>query len=100
MAFNFNIGILLIIVVTFLTTGAWVEVVEKSFFDYFQLDRNSKRSWFILALASTILLLVVVNFLRLEIHELLGVSELVDMILTRTKESLRKGGKVVHSLLK
>jgi len=92
---GFTIKIFIIVLIAFLVISSWSEVITKSFFEYFDLDKDDISTWVILGTISTILLLVVVIASGVEIHDLFGISETVDVQLTGTTEKF-KNGRVKH----
>lgn len=87
----FTIKILLIMVFVLLVVSAWDEVIDRIFFDYFELDRENTWSWIILALCITAILFIILIVTNIELHELLGLSELVDKIVTGQSEKIQNG---------
>jgi hypothetical protein len=59
------------------------------------LDKEDIKTWIIFALVSSGLLLIVVIASNIEIHDLFGISETVDVQLTGLTEKF-KNGKVKH----
>jgi hypothetical protein len=92
---GFTIKIFLIVIIAFLVVSAWSEVIIKSISSYFDLDKEDIKTWIIFALVSSGLLLIVVIASNIEIHDLFGISETVDVQLTGLTEKF-KNGKVKH----
>lgn len=92
---GFTLKILLIVLLAFIVLSSWGEVITKSYFEYFDLDKNEITPWIILGVISLIILFFVVIISGVEIHEFFGISETVDVQLTGTMEKFQKG-KVKH----
>lgn len=90
---------LFIVPVVFLFISTWTETINRAIIAYFNLDREETGTWFKLALGFTILLFLIVSVWNIELHDLFGISETVDVILTGMKEKF-KNGKLTHYLAK
>jgi len=93
--FSFTIKILIIVLIAFLFISAWSEVIIRALVDYFKLDREDISTWIILGVIFTILLFAVIIASNIEIHDLFGISETVDVQITGLTEKF-KNGKVKH----
>jgi hypothetical protein len=92
---SFAIKILIIVLVAYLVVSSWGEVVTKSFIEYFDLNKDDISTWVIIGTLALIILFVVIILSGIEIHDLFGISETVDVELTGTKEKF-VNGKVKH----
>ena len=63
--------------------------------DYFDWDKEKISTWVKLAIGSTVFLAIVLLTFNIEIHDLFGISETVDVQVTGMKETF-KNGKVKH----
>lgn len=91
----FTIKIIFIAVFAFLVITAWDELIDRILLDLFGLDRNSIWSWVIIASISTGFLILLLLLFHIEAHDVLGISETVDVILTKKIEQL-KDGELIH----
>ena len=96
--FKFTLKILVIVVIAFLVITAWDEVLTRLLFDIFNLERESIWSWIVVAGIATLLLFAVLLLFSIEAHDVLGISETVDTILTGQTEKFANG-KLVHTNL-
>jgi hypothetical protein len=92
---SFTIKVIIIAVIALLVITAWDEVIDRCIFKFFNLDRESISSWIIIAVISTVLLIVILLIFGIEVHDLIGIDETVDVQLTGKTESI-VNGKVVH----
>ena len=92
----FTIEILIIVIIPFLVITAWDEVIDRILIKYFNLDKEAISTWLVIAIISTVILLTIVVWENVEIHDLFGVSETVDTQLTGQVETIKRG-KVIHS---
>jgi hypothetical protein len=92
---SFTIKIFIIVLLAFLVVSAWSEVIIRTLIKYFDLDKESISTWFIFGLISTVLLFLIVIASNIEVHDLFGISETVDVELTGMKERF-VNGKVKH----
>ena len=93
---RFTLIILLLAIVAFLAITAWDEVIYRILFQYLELDRESIWGWVMVSIISTLLLFLVLLIFRIEAHDILGISETVDTVLTGEKESVSTGN-IVHT---
>jgi hypothetical protein len=91
----FTIKILIIVLLVFLFASAWTETINKALIKYFNMDKEEASTWFKLAITFTILLFLIVIGWNIELHDIFGISETVDVELTGTKETFRNG-KIKH----
>ena len=92
---SFTIKIFIIVLLAFLFISAWSEVIIRGLIKYFDLDKEDINTWIILGILSTFVLFLVVMASNIEIHDLFGTSETVDVELTGMKERF-VNGKVKH----
>lgn len=92
---GFTVKILFIVPVVFMFISTWTETVNRTIIQYFDLDKEEAGTWLKLAIGFTILLFVVVSVWNIELHELFGLSETVDLALTGMKERF-KNGRLIH----
>ena len=96
------VDVLLTLQIIFIATialhvlSAWDYLLDDFLVKKLNLDRERLHSSFILAIIYTLFFLIVLYFLDIEAHELLGLPELLDSILTRTKETI-VNGKIIHT---
>lgn len=88
--------VILIAAVGFFVITAWDEVIDRWLFDKLKLDRNKISSWVIVATITTIALILLLLMLNIELHDVIGIGEAVDVRLTGKTERFVKG-KVRHS---
>lgn len=93
--FSFAVKILIIVLVAYLFVSAWGEVITKSLITYFGLDKEDISTWVIIGIIAGILLIIVIWVSKIEIHDLFGISETVDVQLTGSRERFRNG-KIKH----
>ena len=93
---KFTLKILLIVIVAFLVITAWDEVLTRLILDIFNLERESIWSWTVVAGIATLLLIAILLFFSIEAHDVLGISETVDTILTGQTEKF-VNGELVHT---
>jgi len=93
--FVFTLKILLLAVIAYIIITAWGEVISRTLLQIFGFDRESIISWLILALLSTTFLILILNYLEIEAHDILGISEVVDVQLTGQNE-IYQGRKTIH----
>jgi len=93
---GFTVEILIIVIIAFLVITAWDEVIDRVLIKYFNLDKEAISTWLVIAIISTVILLTIVVWENVEIHDLFGVSETVDTQLTGQVETIKRG-KVIHS---
>ena len=74
---------------------AWTEAIQRWLFSIFHLNDKAASSWFILAIVFTAGFLLTLQLFGVELHDLIGISETVDVELTKEKEAFRKG-RLVH----
>ena len=91
----YTIIIIIIFTIGLLLISALNEVIARLIFKYLQIDRESIWSWVIVVIISFLLLLVILDIFKIEIHDILGISETVDIILTGEQEKI-VGGEVIH----
>jgi hypothetical protein len=84
-----------IVLLAYLVISSFGEVITKSYFEYFDLNKEDILPWLILGLISILVLVFVVLISGIEIHDFFGISETVDIQLTGTTERIRNG-KVKH----
>lgn len=94
--FTFTLKILVIVIIAFLVITAWDEVLARIIFNIFELERDTIWAWIVVAGIATLLLFAVLLFFRIEAHDVLGISETVDTILTGQSEKFVKG-EMVHA---
>ena len=94
--FTFTLKILVIVIIAFLVITAWDEVLARIIFNVFDLERDTIWAWIVVAGIATLLLLAVLLFFRIEAHDVLGISETVDTILTGQSEKF-VNGELVHT---
>jgi len=82
----FTFKVIIIAVVAYNMITAWDEVIDRTFFRLFGLDSEKIWSWFLVAMFSTTLLIVILYLAGIEAHDVLGISETVDIQLTGQKE--------------
>jgi hypothetical protein len=87
--------VLFIVPVVFMFISTWTETINRTIIQYFDLDKEAAGTWLKLAIGFTILLFVVVSVWNIELHELFGLSETVDLALTGMKERF-KNGRLIH----
>ena len=92
---GFTIKFFLIALIAFIVITAWSEVVIRWVVEYFDLDKDYISTWFKLAIGSTVVLMIVLITFNIELHDLFGISETVDVQVTGMKEIFRNG-KVKH----
>ena len=91
----YTIIIIIIFTIGLLLISALNEVIARLIFKYLQIDRESIWSWVIVVIISFLLLLVILDIFKIEIHDILGISETVDIILSKEQEKI-VGGEVIH----
>ena len=91
----FTIEIIIIVIVAFLVITAWDEVIDRTIIKYLNLDKDSITTWLIIALIATFILIIIIIIFNIEVHDLFGVSETVDVKLTGQSEKI-VDGTVVH----
>lgn len=96
---GFTTNILFIVPVVFLFISTWTETINRAIVDYFEMDREKTGTWFKLAIGFTVLLFLIVAVWNIELHDLFGISETVDVILTGMEEKFKKG-KLTHYIAK
>jgi len=84
-----------IAVLVVFVTQSWYEVITKILFERCNLDRDDNRDLLVVAIVSSLILLAIMYMSSIEAHEYFGLSELVDELLTGTREIVKKS-KVVH----
>jgi hypothetical protein len=89
--FFFTLKIIFIAIIVYLFVTSWGNFLDKLFFRIFKLDPEAISSWFIISIVSTIILILILYFYHIEAHDLLGISEVVDNILTHEKEIIING---------
>ena len=92
----FTLKIIVLAIVAFLVITAWDEVLDRTIFKWFELDREKISSWVIIAVVSTVILIALLMFFNIEAHDVLGISETVDTSLTGKVERTVRG-RVIHS---
>lgn len=92
---GFTIKFFLIALIAFIVITAWSEVVIRWIVEYFDLDKDAIGTWVKLAVGSTVFLMIVLFTFNIELHDLFGISETVDVQVTGMKETFRNG-KVKH----
>ena len=95
MNFKYTVLLLGFGVVALLVLTAWAEAIQRWLFQLMHLDEKAAKSWLILAILFTVGFLLFLQMAGLELHELIGISETVDVELTHEKERFSKG-KLVH----
>ena len=95
----FTIKILVIVILVFLFASAWTEVVNRTLIKYFDMDKEEISTWLKLGLVFTVLIFLIVIGWNIELHDVFGISETVDVELTGMKETFRNG-KVKHYSIK
>lgn len=91
-----TIKILIIAIVAFLVITAWGEVIDRCIFKYFNLDSEKISSWVVVAVIATILLFILLLIFNIEIHDVTGIGEAVDVRLSGRTESY-ENGKIIHT---
>jgi len=91
-----TVVVILLAIVGFFVITAWDEVIDRWIFDYFNLDRDKISSWLIVATIATLSLFALLLIFNIEVHDVLGVGEAVDVKLSGRQEAFSKG-KVKHS---
>lgn len=71
--------------------SSWGNILDNFLVEKLKLDRKNIHTSFILATLYTIIFIFILNFLKMEAHELFGLPEFIDQILTNTKEIVVKG---------
>lgn len=94
--FIFTFKILILLIVAFLVITSWDEFLDRTMFKYLNLDPESISGWFVIAVISTLVLFLILIFMKIEVHEAFGISETVDRLLTGTTESF-VNGEIVHA---
>jgi hypothetical protein len=96
---SITLKFVLLVVLVALVINSWGEVVERTLFNLFGLNSESMWSWLLLALITSAIFVVVISTLKVEAHELFGISELIDRLFTHTREVFSKG-KLKHYKIK
>jgi len=91
----FTIEILIIVIIAFLVITAWDEVIDRTIIQFLNLDKDSIISWLIIAVIATLILIIIIIIFDIELHDLFGVSETVDVKLTGQSEKIFDG-RIVH----
>jgi hypothetical protein len=94
--FKFTIKIIIIVAVAVLLLNALTEIMERLIFKIFGLDKEAISSWVKIALFALVALFILMYLFKIEAHDVLGISETVDTLLTGTTESFN-GKTLVHS---
>ena len=94
--FQLTIKILIIAIVSFLVITAWDEVIDRFMFKYFNLDPEEISSWLIVAVIATFSLFLLLLIFNIEIHDVIGVGEAVDVQLSGRTES-SENGEIIHT---
>lgn len=95
MDIGFTIKILIIVIIAFLLITAADELIDRLILQTLGLSRESIWSWVIIFIISLIILLVILSYFKIEAHQVFGIDEIVDKILTRKAEEFQ-GGKLIH----
>ena len=91
----FTIKILIIVIIAFLVITAWDEVIDRTIIQFLNLDKDSIITWLIIAAIATLILIIIILIFDIELHDLFGVSETVDVRLTGQSEKI-VDGRIVH----
>ena len=91
----FTIQILIIVIIAFLVITAWDEVIDRTIIQFLNLDKDSIITWLIIAAIATLILIIIILIFDIELHDLFGVAETVDVRLTGQSEQI-VDGRVVH----
>jgi len=91
----FTIKILIIVIIAFLVITAWDEVIDRTIIQFLNLDKDSIITWLIIAAIATLILIIIILIFDIELHDLFGVSETVDVRLTGQSEKI-VDSRVVH----
>lgn len=81
----FTLQIIFLVAIAFMAITAWDEFLDRTVIKYFNLNRESVRTWFIIAVSSTSLFILLLYIFGVEAHDILGVSETADIILSGKK---------------
>ncbi len=92
---GFTIKFFLIALIAFIVITSWSEVVVRWLAEYFDWDREQISTWVKLGIGSTLFLIIVLLTFNIELHDLFGISETVDVQVTGMREKF-KNGKVKH----
>jgi hypothetical protein len=91
----FTIEILIVVIIAFLVITAWDEVIDRTIIQFLNLDKDSIITWLIIAAIATLILIIIIILFDIELHDLFGVSETVDVRLTGQSEKV-VDGRIVH----
>ncbi len=95
MDLKFTFKILILAIIGFLVISSIGEFITLVFFDIFGLDKESMWSWLILGIVGLIILISLLLIFRIELHDVIGISETVDTALTGQTEQII-GKTIMH----
>lgn len=96
----FTIQILVIAIIVYLFLTAWGEVIQRSVFSALSLNSESIYSWILIGSGSFVALIIMLYFFGIEAHDVFGISEVVDRVLTSQKEHFVEGKLVNYEPIK
>ena len=76
--------------------SAFDEFLTRLFFKLFNFGKKSLWSWLILGIVSFLILIILLVIFRIELHDVVGISETVDTVLTGQRETII-GKTIVHT---